>query len=95
MELAASVIQGTITPEGTLQLDQQPNLAPGRVQVIVQSLPALPSDDPFWHRMEAIWEAQRKAHHVPRDASEIEEQTRAVREEWEQRSIKLDEQRDG
>ena len=36
------------------------NLPPGRVQLIVQPLPDLPKDDPFWQMMERIW-AERKA----------------------------------
>jgi hypothetical protein len=33
-----AIIEGTLKPDGTLELDQKPNLAPGRVQVIVQPL---------------------------------------------------------
>lgn len=32
-------IEGTLQPDGTLQLDQKVNLSPGRVQVVVQPLP--------------------------------------------------------
>ncbi len=34
-----AVVQATLKPDGTLELDQKPNLPPGRVQVIVQPLP--------------------------------------------------------
>lgn len=40
MNLQAVTIEGTLQPDGTLQLDRKPNLSPGRVQVIVQPLPA-------------------------------------------------------
>lgn len=53
------VIQGTLTADGTIQLDEKPNLPPGRVQVVVQSLPQLPAGDPFWQRMQAIWAIPR------------------------------------
>jgi hypothetical protein len=33
-----AILEGTLKPDGTLELDQKPNLAPGRVQVIVQPL---------------------------------------------------------
>lgn len=33
-----AIIEGTLKPDGTLELDQKPNLTPGRVQVIVQPL---------------------------------------------------------
>lgn len=32
------ILQGTLKPDGTIELDQRPNLMPGRVQVIVQPL---------------------------------------------------------
>ena len=38
MSLTEAVIEGTLKPDGTLELDQKPNLSPGRVQVIVQPL---------------------------------------------------------
>jgi hypothetical protein len=38
MSLTETVIEGTLKPDGTLELDQKPNLSPGRVQVIVQPL---------------------------------------------------------
>lgn len=38
MSLTETVIEGTLTPDGTLELDEKPNLSPGRVQVIVQLL---------------------------------------------------------
>ncbi len=36
MSLTETVIEGTIQPDGTLVLDQKPNLSPGRVRVIVK-----------------------------------------------------------
>ncbi|HEY1803990.1 MAG TPA: hypothetical protein VGG45_05875 [Terracidiphilus sp.] len=31
-----NVIQGTLKPDGTLELDEKPTLAPGRVHVMLQ-----------------------------------------------------------
>jgi hypothetical protein len=42
MSLTETVIEGTIQPDGTLVLDEKPNLPAGHVQVIVQVLPELP-----------------------------------------------------
>ena len=36
MSLNTIVIQGTLKPDGTLELDEKPSLAPGRVQVMLQ-----------------------------------------------------------
>jgi hypothetical protein len=66
------VIEGTLRPDGTLELDEKIALPAGRVQVIVQPLPQLPPDDPFWQRMQAMWAAQKARGHVPRSAEEVE-----------------------
>jgi hypothetical protein len=34
-----AVIQGTLRPDGTLELDEKPNLPPGRVTVVLQPAP--------------------------------------------------------
>lgn len=39
MSLSEIVIEGTLKPDGTLELDQKPSLLPGRVQVTVKPLP--------------------------------------------------------
>jgi hypothetical protein len=36
MSLPEIVIEGTLKPDGTLELDQKPSLSPGRVKVILQ-----------------------------------------------------------
>ena len=54
------VVEGTLKPDGTLELDSKLNLPPGRVQLIVQPLPELPKDDPFWQMMQRIWAAARR-----------------------------------
>jgi hypothetical protein len=79
------VIAGTLKPDGTLELDQKPDLSPGRVTVILRPLPELPRGDAFWQRMQAIWDAQKAAGCVPRSAEEIESERRALRDEWEAR----------
>ncbi len=38
MSLSEVAIEGTLKSDGTLELDQQPNLAPGRVKVILQTI---------------------------------------------------------
>jgi hypothetical protein len=90
MTATAAIVQGTLNPDGTLVLDQKPHLAPGRVQVMVQPLPELPADDPFWQRMQAVWHAQAANGHVPRSVEEVEAERREMRDEWEERSAKLE-----
>ena len=38
MSLSEVVVEGTLKPDGTLELDQKPSLSPGRVQVTVKPL---------------------------------------------------------
>ncbi|HVS37956.1 MAG TPA: hypothetical protein VMS17_20520 [Gemmataceae bacterium] len=77
--------QGTINPDGTLQLDDPLPLPGGRVLVIVQPLGEPTADDPFWKRMQAIWDEQKAGGHVPRSVEEVEAERRAVGDEWEER----------
>ena len=75
------VVDGTVKPDGSLELDSKLELPPRRVQLIVQPLPDLPEDDPFWQMMKGIWAARRKAELTPRHTDEIEEQRRALRDD--------------
>src|SRR5437763_1770255 len=40
MNLNTAVVQGTLRDDGTLELDEKPALAPGRVQVTILPIPA-------------------------------------------------------
>lgn len=53
MSLHEIVVEGTLKPDGTLELDQKPNLSPGRVQVVLrrESEPAAPKED-WWQFMQ-------------------------------------------
>ena len=77
------VVEATLKSDGSLELDAKLDLPPGRVQLIVQPLPELPKDDPFWRTMEGIWAARKAAGLTPRDAEEVEAQRRALREDVE------------
>jgi hypothetical protein len=84
------VVQGTLKPDGTLELDERAELAPGRVQVIMVPVPDLPKDDPFWQRMQAMWADQRRRGHVARSVREVEAERQAVRAEWEDRMQRIE-----
>jgi hypothetical protein len=90
MSLDGVIVQGTVKPDGTLELDERVNLAPGRVQVTMVPVPELPKDDPFWQRMEAIWADQKRRGHVARSVQEVEAERQAVREEWDQRIRRIE-----
>jgi hypothetical protein len=39
MSLNEVVVEGTLKPDGTLELDRKPNLSPGRVTVLLRQQP--------------------------------------------------------
>ncbi len=51
MNLTEAVIEGTLKPDGTLELDEKPNLPPGRVQVQVQSA-VVPAQEDWWQYLQ-------------------------------------------
>ena len=80
------VIEATLKPDGTLELDRKPNLAPGRVTVVLRQMteakPPRPPDDAFFQMMEEIWAGQKARGHVPRTVAEVEAERRHLRQEW-------------
>src|SRR5437764_14088349 len=46
-----SVVEGTLKPDGTLELDGKVNLPPGRVRVTVQLVPAAAQED-WWQYLQ-------------------------------------------
>ena len=75
------VVEATLKPDGSLELDSKLNLPPGRVQLIVQPLAERPKDDPFWQMMEKIWADRKAAGLTPRSAEEVEARRRELRED--------------
>jgi hypothetical protein len=61
MTLDDIVIEGTLKPDGTLELDHKPNLPPGRVTVTLRPTvpPAQPRED-WWQYLQRI-RAEREA----------------------------------
>ena len=51
MSLTVVVVEGTLKPDGTLELDHKPNLSPGRVTVVLRAAPqpTPPQEDWFQH----------------------------------------------
>jgi hypothetical protein len=78
------VVDGTLKPDGSLELDSKLNLPPGRVLLIVQPLAELPKDDPFWQMMERIWADRKAAELRARGTEEVEAKRREVREDVEE-----------
>jgi hypothetical protein len=83
MSLSEVVIEGTLMSDGTLELDEKPNLPAGRVQVVLrqeeEAKKPEPLGDAFFQMMEEIWAAQKARGHVPRTMEEVEAERRAMR----------------
>jgi hypothetical protein len=60
MSLTEVVVQGTLTPDGTLELDQKPNLSPGRVTVVLRQQTTPPAPEGWWPYMQRV-RAEREA----------------------------------
>ncbi len=83
MDRSHLVVEGTLKPDGTLELDTKLALPPGRVQLVVQPLPELPKDDPFWQKMNQIWAGQKDRGQTPRTKEQIDAEIRALRDDAE------------
>jgi hypothetical protein len=88
-------ILGTLQADGTLVLDEKPNLPPGRMRVVLYPIISLPTDDPFWQAMQAIWDAQKRAGVVPRTREEIDAQLREMDEESEEEMREIERLHEG
>ncbi len=84
MTTNAIEIQGTLREDGTLVLDQKPNLPPGRVKVTVEPVPDYKQTE-IWQFFERLWAEQRARGHVPRTREEIDAELEAARQEDEER----------
>jgi len=85
MEPTKTILEGTLKPDGTLVLDSIPDVPAGRVQVMVQAIPNLPVDHPFWDMMRSIWAGQKERGHVPRSVAEVETEQQEMRHGWARR----------
>lgn len=61
MSLTEITVEGTINPDGTLELDEKPNLPPGRVTVVLRpATEPAPPQEGWWPYMQRT-RAEREA----------------------------------
>jgi hypothetical protein len=84
MNANAIEVQGTLREDGTLELDDKPDLPPGRVKVTVEPVLDITQTD-VWQVLERIWAGQRARGHVPRTREQIDADLEAARQEDEER----------
>jgi hypothetical protein len=89
MTVNAIEIQGTLREDGTLVLDNKPNLPAGRVKVTVEPVPDYKKTE-IWQFFERIWAEQRASGHVPRTKKEIDAELEAARQEDKERLQELE-----
>ncbi len=82
-------VQGTLREDGTLVLDQKPNLPPGRVKVTVELVSDLTQTD-VWQVLERIWAGQRARGHIPRTKEQIDAELEQARQQDEERMQALE-----
>jgi hypothetical protein len=60
MNVVETIVPGTLKPDGTLELDQKPNLPPGRVTVVLRQETKPAAKEGWWPYMQRI-RAEREA----------------------------------
>jgi hypothetical protein len=84
------LVQGTLKPDGTLELDQKPNLPPGPVLVTVQAVPSGSIPKPGLAAViDSIRQSQQARGFQGRSAEDIEAGLREGENEYEQRTQAL------
>lgn len=67
------VVDGTLQADGTLVLNERPNLPPGCVRVTMQAVAApTGTEEDLMTRMERVWADQKARGHVSRTREEID-----------------------
>lgn len=96
MSLIGTETQGTLKPDGTLELDEKPNLPAERVKVLLRQQPdEIPANKKaFWLGMEAMWAIATKAETLPDGGVGTLADVGMSREEWDQRQAGLEEIQD-
>ena len=83
MSLTAIVVEGTIKPDGTLELKQKLSLPPGRVTVVLQqeSQPGTTPQEGWWPYMQRVRVEREAAGYHFMSEAEMEAHLRWLREE--------------
>ena len=92
---SSATVSGTLNGDGSLVLDEQLRLPPGRVEVVVRSIQTPAEKGSMWTTLERIWAAQAARDHVPPSREEIISHLDEMRAEWDEHDAFLDRIRNG
>jgi len=84
------VMQGRVTPDGALELDERLTLPPGPVQVTVQVTPVEPGPEDTWAVLERIWAERERRGIEGRSKPQIDAQINAIRDQSEDRMREIE-----
>ncbi len=80
MSISETMVRGTLKSDGSLELDEKPNLAPGRVQVFLKMLPeGKPLQDNWWDYLQQARRQLEKMGHAFRSKEEIDAEMEDLR----------------
>ena len=80
MSLTEVVVQGTLNPDGTLQLDEKPSLSPGRVTVLLRQESEPPLKENWWQFMQTTRKKMEESGCQFMDEKEMQEPIEWLRE---------------
>jgi hypothetical protein len=85
MSVTTEVIEGTLKPDGTLELDAKPSLGPGRVKVALEPAPAGAPGPGLADVLDEIHQGQQSRGFQGRSADEIETGLREGEDDYEEK----------
>ena len=95
MQLTEAVVEGTLRPDGTLELDQKPGLPPGRVTIVLRQEVPPATQEGWWPAMQRARQAMEAAGCKFLNDAEVQDRIDELREEdrIDEMLRELDEQR--
>jgi hypothetical protein len=84
MSVPVVVIEGTVKPDGTLEVADKLPIPAGRVRVTVQPLAEPAQPERFWKMMESIWSDLQARGRPSRSREQIDADIQAGRDEAEE-----------
>ncbi len=86
-----TVVNGTLKPDGTVELDEKPGISPGRVRVTLQPMPEpTQAGRGWWEVLEQIWKDQKARGFKGRGKEQVDADIQELRDELEQHANQVE-----